>query len=249
MPRKLLNGLAIAALWIALWAVLARAVGLTLLLPSPLETLSALVTLVQRGDFWLAAGASMLRIFAGFAAGLVAGCALAVLTSRFRWWRGFFAPFLAAVKATPVASFIILALVWIKTDGVPTFATVLVVLPVAYTNLYTAIAATDPMLLEMARAFRMPRRALLTRIYWPSCRPAFLASVIAGMGMAWKAGIAAEVICTPRSALGTFLYSAKIYLDTPGLFAGTAVVILLSILLEKLVVWLTHGREGRRLHA
>lgn len=249
MLRKALRTLAIACIWLCLWAVASAYIGQTLLLPSPLETLSALLQLAQSGAFWLAAIRSILRIVAGFALGIVLGALLAVLTSRFDWWRHFFGPFLSIVKATPVASFIVLALVWIKTDGVPIFAAFLIVLPVAHANITEGVTGADKTLLEMARAFGMPKKDMITKIYWPTVRPYLRAAVTSGMGMAWKAGVAAEVICTPREALGTWLYNAKVYLDMPRLFATTAVVILLSILLEKLVVHLAGGHERGRAHA
>lgn len=241
-PRNLARKLLIAILWLGIWAAAAQIVGKTLLLPSPLETLRALWQLGVTSAFWLAVGSSVLRILAGFALGLAVGALLAALTSRYRWWRDFFAPFLSVVKATPVASFIILALVWIRTNGVPVFATFLIVLPIVSSNLSEGILSTDKDLLEMARAFAMPWHMRLRRIYWPTVRPYLRAAITTGMGMAWKGGVAAEVIATPRVSLGGYLYNAKIYLDTPGLFAATAMVILLSILLEKAIVLLATDR-------
>lgn len=249
MSRNILRRAAVAGLWLLIWALAAAAAGQTLLLPSPMETGRALLGLLGQGAFWQAIFASLLRIVAGFAAGMALGALLAVLTSQSPWWRDFFAPFLSIMKATPVASFIVLALVWIKTDGVPVFATVLVVLPVVWANVSGGIAATDGNLLEMARAFRMGRWAKIQRIYWPTVRPYFHAAVTTGMGMAWKAGVAAEVIATPRLSLGSYLYQSKIYLDTPGLFACTAVVIVLSIVLEAVVARLVRISAGGGKHA
>ncbi len=246
--KKALQNTLVALIWLGIWAVAAACVGQTLLLPSPAAVASSLWDLAQRGAFWLSALLSVWRVFLGFALGVLLGAVIAVITSWSEAGRAFFAPFLAAVKATPVASFILLALVWIRTDGVPVFATVLVVLPLVWANVSAGIHAVDPLLLEMAKAYRMRGRDILARLYWPTVRPYFRAAIATGMGMAWKAGVAAEVICTPRNALGTWLYSAKIYLDMPGLFAATAVVILLSVLLEKVVVRAVSGGGRRRGH-
>lgn len=222
----------------------AASVGQTLLLPSPVSVVTSLWIMGRQNSFWLSACFSVLRVFVGFMIGLVLGCLIAGITSRWEWGRAFFSPFLATIKATPVASFILLALVWIRTDGVPIFATLLVVLPLVWANVSAGIQAVDPLLLEMMKAFRMRRRNILTKLFWPTIRPYFKAAVATGMGMAWKAGVAAEVICTPKLSLGTRLYGAKIYLETSELFANTVVVILLSILLEKLVVQLVSGKKG-----
>ncbi len=247
--RKTLRRAGIAAFWLLLWWLAAKAIGQQLLLPTPYAVLENWIGSLASATFWRAVAASLLRIIAGFIIGAALGAALAVLTEKSRLCRELFSPLLSLAKATPVASFIVLALVWIKIDRLPVFATVLVVMPLFWGNLSAAIAALDPDLLEMARAFQMPRRKKLTEVIWPSLLPALRGAILSGMGMAWKSGIAAEVICTPRDALGTSLYLGKVYLDTPSLFATTATIILLSLLLERLAIRLAGGVKGGRRHA
>ncbi|MDR0929318.1 MAG: ATP-binding cassette domain-containing protein [Oscillospiraceae bacterium] len=246
MPRrKPLRIALVAMIWLGIWAALAAWVGQSLLLPSPLQTARALGGLLGQSAYWLGVMASVGRIVLGFALGLLAGVALAVISRRFAFCNDFLKPLLAAVKATPVASFIVLALVWMRTGQVPVFATFLVVLPGVWANTAEGLASTDPDLLEMAKGFGMGRRAVLSYIVWPSVRPYLRAAVRAGMGMAWKAGVAAEIISLPKNALGEWVYTAKIYLDTPRLFAATIVVVALSVALERAVVALTRERALR----
>ena len=78
--------------------------------------------------------------------------------------------------------------------------------------------------------------------------PYFAAACRTSLGLAWKAGVAAEVLCLPRLAIGTQVSNAKTYLDTPGLFAWTLTVLLLSFALERvlggLLGRLERGRGG-----
>ena len=76
----------------------------------------------------------------------------------------------------------------------------------------------------------------IKKIYVQTVKSRFISACIVAMGFAWKAGIAAEVLSTPKFSIGTSLYNSKIYLETEQMFAYTAVVIILSILLEKLMV-------------
>ena len=144
-------------------------------------------------------------------------------------------PALAVVRATPVASFIILALVWLSAGNVPILAGLLMVVPVVYANVTQGIEAADPQLLEMARMFGWKRPKVWRRILLPTALPPFLAACEACVGMCFKATIAAEVIGVPRNAMGTQLYHAKIYLQTDALMAWTVVIILLSMVTEKLL--------------
>ena len=85
------------------------------------------------------------------------------------------------------------------------------------------------------------------RIYVPSILPYFMAGCTTGLGLAWKAGVAAEVLAMPRNSIGLQLYNAKVYLETSDLFAWTLVIILLSMLLEKLLVALMRRLSTRLL--
>ena len=109
-------------------------------------------------------------------------------------------------------------------------------MPVVWTNICQGIETADKSLLEAAEIFDMPPLKKVKYIYVPNCIPFFKSCAISGIGLAWKAGIAAEVICSPHFAIGSRLYESKIYLETPELFAWTAAVVILSIIIEKLTV-------------
>ena len=49
-------------------------------------------------------------------------------------------------------------------------------------------------------------------------------------------GVAAEIIGMPKGSVGQMLYMSKIYLDTDDLLAWTVIIVVLSVIFEKLVV-------------
>ena len=144
------------------------------------------------------------------------------------------------IKATPVASFIILSLVWLGTAAVPIFMAFLMVLPIIWANVMQGIHGVDREYLEMARIFAMSRGKRLMKIYIPCVLPYFIAGCRSALGIAWKAGIAAEVLATPAGSIGKNLYEAKIYLNTADVFAWTAVVVIMSLVIEKLFLRILH---------
>ncbi len=158
-----------------------------------------------------------------------------MLTSSFEFLNRLFYPLISLAKATPVASFIILALVWIKKNGVPVFIVFLIVLPIVWANVSEAIKNTDKSMLEMAKVFRFGKLKTIKEIYVHSVLPYFAAGCTTALGLAWKSGVAAEVISLPQSSVGYHLYRSKITIETADLFAWTLVVIILSVLLEKLI--------------
>ena len=224
------------AVWLLLWQLASMAVGLPLLLPSPLAVLLRLGQLCTGADFWLTVASSLLRILLGFLLGVLFGTALAGLCWRFRLIDVLARPLLGVLKSTPVASFIILALVWVKTTWLATVISFIMVLPLIYANVREGIDSADRQLLEMAQVFRLSRRKVFRYCYLPAILPFFLSAISSALGFAWKSGIAAEVLGRPARAIGSQIYDSKIYLETPDLFAWTLVVILLSVLLERLAV-------------
>jgi len=138
----------------------------------------------------------------------------------------------------PVASFIILAFLWIDTKNLSILISFMMVVPMIYANVLWGLKATDAKLLEMAEVFHLSLLKRIIAIYIPSVTPYFISAVTIGLGFCWKAGIAAEVIGIPSGSIGERLYEAKLYLMTKELFAWTIVIIIISVLFEGLVMLL-----------
>ena len=216
-----------------------------LLLASPLAALARLGELALTAAFWRAVGLSAARIFGGFMLGCALGCILAALASAQNVLRELLAPVVAAVKAVPVVSFIILALVWLDSRSLPLAVSALMVFPPVYLNVLEGIGAADVQLLEMAQVFRVPFGRRLTGIYLPAVLPYFRSALSLALGLCWKAGAAAEVIGLPAGSIGERLYTAKVYFQTPDLFAWTAVIVALSALAERLMLALVDVLAGK----
>ena len=238
--NKILRVVIPLAFWLGVWQLGAlfmdwRTAGHgSLLLPGPLEVAGRLWALMGQTPFWQAAGMSLGRIFAGFLLGAALGTLAAAATAAWAPAEWVLSPAVKVVRAVPVASFIVLVLLWAPAAGwVPAIVSALMVLPVLWGNVTRGVAETDPGLLELARAYRFGRGKTLGLIYIPSVLPYFASGCATALGLAWKAGVAAEVLCLPRLAIGTRLYRAKITLETPDLFAWTVTVVVLSFLLER----------------
>ncbi|HIZ55199.1 MAG TPA: ABC transporter permease subunit [Firmicutes bacterium] len=236
--NKWISALLALLFWAALWQIIYLAVDQDVLIASPADVLGRIGDLLPAAEFWRTVSLSFIRIFGGFFAAAAMGAILAAGTAFLPSLRMIIAPALSVVKATPVASFILLALVWLRSSQLSLFISFLMVLPVFWSNLEAGILATDRELLEMANVFRVPARKRVQEIYLPSILPYFVTACRSGIGMAWKAGIAAEVLGRPAHSIGKEIYNAKIYLETVDLFAWTLIVIILSMILEKLFLFL-----------
>ena len=243
--EKMLKKFLVAVFWIGVWQLIYLAVQQEILVVSPARVFQRLLELSGEEHFWNTVFSSMLRIISGFVLGMLFGALLAVLTSINKFIYGIFHPLISIIKATPVASFIVLALVWIKSPNVPIFTSFLMVTPIVWANIFNGIKKTDSNLLNMAKLYRFGKLKTVKLIYIPSVMPYFTAACTTGLGFSWKAGIAAEILANTPISIGQNIYDSKIYIETCDLFAWTAVVILMSVILEflmvKLMKWL--GRK------
>lgn len=238
MGKDFAKKIAAGAVWLLIWLLCWLAVGKDVLIPSPAAVLLRLGQLICTLPFWQQVGLSLLRILTGFALALVLGTVFGALTARSALANTLLSPALRTVRAIPVASFIILLFVLMSKEYIPTVTSFLMVLPVVWSNVDQGVRSTDIQLLEMAQVFRLSHRKVLRHIWLPQVAPFFLAAARTGMGLAWKAGVAAEVLAAPRLGIGRALYEAKVYLETADLFAWTAVIVCISVVLEKGLVWL-----------
>ena len=243
--RKRRYGAAAVVFWLAVWQLAAAAIGQEVFLVSPLQAAGTLVQLLPQPDFWQRVGFSAGHILLGFLLGAVCSVVCSVAAERWVWVDALLSPVMQLVKATPVASFIILALVWVSGKSLSILISFLMVLPVLYGAVRTGIESADPQLLEMARVFRLPFARRVKAIWLPAVLPAFRQGCSVALGICWKSGVAAEVIGLPDGSIGDALYRAKITLSTGELFAWTFVIILLSAAFEKLFLALLDKAVAR----
>ena len=236
--KKRLIAAACVLFWLAVWQVGAMLLGQELLLVSPVRAAGRLLELIPTEGFLRSVAFSSGRILGGFGLGLTCGTLLALLAGKFRFVRTLLAPLVAAVKAVPVASITVLALVWVSSRNLSVLVTFLIALPVVYSNMLESLGSLDPKLTEMAELYHISGWKRFAGVYLSQLLPGFCSAAKLAIGLSWKSGAAAEVIGIPSGSIGEKLYEAKVYLETADLFAWTIAVILLSWLSEKLFLFL-----------
>lgn len=226
---------------LALWQIAAMTVGIDILIVSPLKVIQRLGTIWLEEGFWKTIGFSFSRILWGFLLAFLLGIALALAAGRFPAVETLLWPYVVTIKSVPVASFIIISLIWLSSRQLSTFISFLMVFPMIYSNVLQGIKSTDGNLVEMAKLYKVPYFRRLTYIYLPSIEPYLISACSVSLGMSWKAGIAAEVIGVAGGSIGEKLYEAKVYFLTSDLFAWTVIIVLISVAFEKLFLLLLKG--------
>ena len=230
---------------LCLWQLAAMTIDSKILLVSPVEVAVRLTTIWQTEGFWTSIWFSFYHIAGGFFLALFLGIVLAALAGRFRRIETLLWPFLVTIKTVPVASFVVICLIWLSAENLSVFISFLIVLPVVYGNVLEGIKSEDKLMLEVGTVFRMPLLRRLLYIHLPQLKPFIMSACATALGMAWKAGVAAEIIGTPDGSIGKQLFYSKIYLDTDDLLCWTVIIVIVSVLFEKLFMLGLKALYGR----
>jgi len=244
--RQTLKLLLAGLFWVGVWELVYIIVDKDVIIASPADTALRILSLAGKGEFWLICGASLVNILIGYLAGIIFGSLSSLATYKLKTAETVFAPLLYVIRATPVASFILLAYFWMSNDLIPAFISFLMVVPIVWGNLREGFLNADKDLLEMAKIYRFSAMKRLLKIELPAVIPYFLSGCRTALGLAWKAGIAAEALVRTKGRIGNELQNAKILIETVDIFAWTVVIILLSVVLEKLFVTLFDAVISKR---
>lgn len=221
--------------WLIVWLLISLWVNSPIILATPMAVLGKIFELIKTATFWITVGRSLLGIIGGFLLAVLLGSFLASLSYHFNIIYDLFSPLLSIVKSIPVASFIILVLVWIKSAYIATAISFLMVLPVIYFNIYQGYLNVDKNLLVVGEVFNTTKKKIYYYVYLPAIIPQAFVGLQTGIGFAFKSGVAAEVIGLSKNTIGYAIYSAKINLESADLLAWTVVIVILSWIMEKLM--------------
>ncbi|MBP5608616.1 MAG: ATP-binding cassette domain-containing protein [Lachnospiraceae bacterium] len=243
MKNKWIKKTLILLLWILLWQLIAIFVNNSVYFASPADTLKELALQGRTAAFWQSVAGSLIRITGGFFIASFFAFALAFLSYFVPLSGEILSPLINFLKSVPVAAVVVILLIWWGSEHLVLCISFMVVFPNVYENMLTGLKKTDRKLLEMAKVFGMGFGARFLWIYREAYRPYLLSAMSVSLGMAFKSGIAAEIIGLPAKSIGERLYRDKIYLNTAGVFAWIITILFISFVTEKIILLLLRTLE------
>ena len=221
--KEVLKKVGAALLALTFWEIAALLIHQRILLVTPVAVARRLCTIWRVEGFAPAIWFSFFHL----------GGPLAYLAAKHPVVETLLWPWMAMIKSVPVASFVVICLIWLSARNLSVFISFLIVIPIIYQNVLEGLRAENREMQEVATVFQLPWRKRFRYIELPKIRPFLLSACRVTTGMAWKAGIAAEIIGVPNGSIGKMLYTAKIYLDTDDLLAWTVIIVVISVVAEK----------------
>lgn len=233
------------AFLIAVWITAYFCVGNEVLVPSFLATVKQTGLLLISVEFWHGFAYTLLRVLIAFAVSFVLAVAVAVLSYLYPAFRVFVSPLTAVLRSLPVLAVLLVILVWAGDGVAPVIVAFLSLFPLLYTATLSSLMGVDPALLEMSKAYKVPRKTQIKKLYIPTVTPRLIREGGASLAFAVKLVVSAEVLARTKNSLGVLMQDAKIYERLPKLFALVIVVCVLGFALESVCAVLAERMQRR----
>lgn len=238
--------IAIIFFWLVIWQIIAVAIKNPILMEGPIGVGKRLFEDLKTAEYYQTVGASLLRIMGGMLTGVLLAVVLGILSWKQQFVEELFGPVVQFLKAAPITCFVVLLLIWAGSEKLTYYVALIVAFPPVYFNFLEGMKQLDDKLLEVAKVYHMPFLNRVYYVYMPEIKPYFLSSITLSVGMAFKAGVAAEIIGTPDYSMGERIYMSKIYLDTAGVLSWMLTVIFVAFVCEKVLMKLMELIFNRR---
>ncbi|WLG90644.1 ABC transporter permease [Pseudomonas cucumis] len=222
-----------------LWEAVARYQNNDLLLPSFLQTASALQDGLLSGELLGKVWISLVVLLKGYLIGIVLAFVLTTLAVSTRFGRDLLSTLTSMFNPLPAIALLPLALLWFGL-GQNSLIFVLVhsVLWALALNTYAGFLGVSETLRMAGRNYGLKGMRFVLFILIPAALPSILAGLKIGWAFAWRTLIAAELVfgaTSGKGGLGWYIFQNRNELYTDKVFAGLAVVILIGLLVENLV--------------
>lgn len=225
-----------AMIWLSyalIWEVSARVVDRTIILPSFSTVMGIMVQQARSVSLWFALTQTLGRVVIGTAIALSMALVLSVSAERFTLLKPWLHPLIVVTKTIPNITYILLVLIWFSRELTVTIITLLILFPVLYSHLSTAIETVMPEYLDLSKLY--PERFIhrVRHVVLPLIGPHIQEGIKTAIALGFKVGVMAELLGQVQPGLGYLMHMARQDVDTPSLFAYTGWMILIVVLIEK----------------
>lgn len=245
--KKFLTGLLVLVFWLGIWEIAAIIYNNYMLFPTVEATFKALCEVIWDKNFILTVLFSLFRVLSGFVFGTLISVILAVVASKIDFVKALVAPIMTVAKSAPVVAVILIIWLLVGGQNVPIVISMLMVMPIIWQNLIDGYSSIDKGLSEICTVYNFSYGKRFRLLILPTLMKYLFPGLITASGLAFKSGIAAEIISMTKSSIGKEIYNAKYLLEGPELFAWVIIVIVLSFSLE-LIIKTVIRRIQRKCH-
>ena len=229
MKRKVLIWL----FYFILWQMIAMIVNQSIILPSFLDVLNRLVYILSDVSFYNHLFITLFRVILGTLSAFVLSFIFAILSYDFKLINQALKPLVLVSKTIPNITYILLVLIWFSREMSVFFVTLLILFPVLYTQISTGLLGINPEHLEVLKLYPETYFHRLTKVIIPLIRISLFEGLKGALSLGFKVGVMAEILGQVQPGLGYLMHIARMNFETIDLFAYTAIMIMVVVLIEK----------------
>lgn len=238
--NRLLNRLMWLILIAAAWQLTAvSGIFSRQIFPGLEEIFRALYLSVVNGEIVYQTFYSVFLIVKCMIIGLAAALILSSLAAVSRVFGSFLETITTVAHPLPGIALLPLIILWFGT-GVNSIAFIIVhsVIWPLILNISTGFKSIPAIYREVGQNLGLKPLRIIVSILVPASLPYLLAGIKIGWARAWRALIGAEMIfgaVGAKGGLGWYIFKQRVFMDTPGMFAGLIVIVIIGIIVEDFI--------------
>lgn len=229
MRRKVLIWL----FYFILWQGIAMMVNQSIILPSFFDVLSRLILILSDSSFYNHLFITLFRVVLGTLSAFILSFIFAILSYDFKWVEQALKPLVLVSKTIPNITYILLVLIWFSREMSVFFVTLLILFPVLYTQISTGLFGINPEHLEVLKLYPETYFHRLIKVIIPLIKIPLFEGLKGALSLGFKVGVMAEILGQVQPGLGYLMHIARMNFETVDLFAYTAIMILVVVIIEK----------------
>lgn len=217
-------------IFLLIWQISALIINNDILVPTLQEIFHSLVCILGSSKTYIYISITCLRVLKSFFISLFTALVISSLGYIFENIKKWLQPLMMLIKTIPNISYIILAIIWLGSEGSVSIVTFMILFPIFLQSFDSKLAEQKRKLSDVTRIYRSSFSELLKVVILPQLYIEILETSKTSISMGLKVAVMAEIIAAVRKGIGKQLNYARINLNTADLIAWTVIIIFISII-------------------
>jgi len=219
-------------IWYALSYYIDKTMPYNLVLPNPNLVIIKMFELLAKSSTYSIILSSFSRLFIAILFSFAAAVFIGTAASLNAGLESFMRPYVSSVRAIPVASMLIVVLLWIGSKNAPIVICAMVVFPLFYEMILESIKNMEQSFLEVISMDSKFNFFVFRKVFVPAILNNLFISFIQSIGLGFKVLVMSELIAYTENSIGKKIYTSKLNLDIEGVFAWTIIIIVIVMIIE-----------------
>lgn len=240
MKNKLLKRSMWIIVLLTVWELVASSGFVShLIFPSVVDIAKSMYQSFANGEIVRETAYSLVLIARGLFIGIAGAVLLAALSITSKTFGEFMETLTAIAHPLPGIALLPIIIIWVGTGTEAiTFIIVHSVIWPMMLNIMTGFKSIPPIYREVGQNLGFSHFQVIANILVPASLPYLISGLKIGWARAWRALISAEMIFGAvggKGGLGWFVFKKRVFMDTPGIFAGLIIIVIIGIIVDDFV--------------